>query len=59
MNKGKIVQIIGPVVTEFPENSSYLQRLKVDFASGKAQSLTLEVQHHLGGNWVRSWLCPS
>jgi len=57
MNKGKIVQIIGPVVdVEFPEKLPPIYNaLKVDFTvSGKAQSLTLEVQHHLGGNWVRS-----
>ena len=57
MNKGKIVQIIGPVVdVEFPEKLPPIYNaLKVGFTvSGKAQSLTLEVQHHLGGNWVRS-----
>ncbi|MCK9315379.1 MAG: F0F1 ATP synthase subunit beta [Verrucomicrobia bacterium] len=57
MNKGKIVQIIGPVVdVEFPEKLPPIYNaLKVDFTvNDKAQSLTLEVQHHLGGNWIRS-----
>ena len=57
MNKGKIVQIIGPVVdVEFPEKLPPIYNaLKVDFTvNGKAQSLTLEVQHHLGGSWIRS-----
>lgn len=57
MNKGKIVQIIGPVVdVEFPEKIPPIYNaLKVDFTvNDKAQSLTLEVQHHLGGNWIRS-----
>lgn len=57
MNKGKIVQIIGPVVdVEFPEKLPPIYNaLKVDFTvNGKTQSLTLEVQHHLGGSWIRS-----
>jgi F-type H+-transporting ATPase subunit beta len=57
MNKGKIVQIIGPVVdVEFPDKLPPIYNaLKVDFTvNDKAQSLTLEVQHHLGGNWIRS-----
>ena len=54
MNKGKIVQIIGPVVdVEFTEKLPRIyDALKVDFTvNGKANSLTLEVQQHLGGNY--------
>ncbi len=57
MNKGKIVQIIGPVVdVEFPEKLPLINSaLKVQFkANGKENTLILEVQQHLGGNWVRS-----
>jgi F-type H+/Na+-transporting ATPase subunit beta len=58
MNKGKIVQIIGPVVdVEFPgELPGLFNALTIDFSiPGQAQTrLTLEVQQHLGGNWVRS-----
>ena len=57
MNKGKIVQIIGPVVdVEFTEKLPRIyDALKVDFTvNGKANSLTPEVQQHLGGKWVRT-----
>jgi F-type H+-transporting ATPase subunit beta len=58
MNKGKIVQVIGPVVDiEFPEGlPSIYNALTVDFqvpGQGKTK-LTLEVQQHLGDHWVRS-----
>jgi F-type H+/Na+-transporting ATPase subunit beta len=58
MNKGKIVQVIGPVVDiEFPEGlPSIYNAVTVDFevpGHGKTK-LTLEVQQHLGDNWVRS-----
>jgi F-type H+-transporting ATPase subunit beta len=58
MNKGKIVQVIGPVVDiEFPEAlPSIYNAVTVDFdvpGHGKTK-LTLEVQQHLGDNWVRS-----
>ncbi|HEY3914051.1 MAG TPA: F0F1 ATP synthase subunit beta [Verrucomicrobiae bacterium] len=58
MNKGKIVQVIGPVVDiEFPENlPSIYNAVTVDFdvpGAGKTK-LTLEVQQHLGDNWVRA-----
>ncbi|GAB4246715.1 MAG: F0F1 ATP synthase subunit beta [Candidatus Methylacidiphilales bacterium] len=56
-NQGKIVQVIGPVVdVEFPDSHvpPLLQALRIDFeAEGKAQSVTLEVQQHLGDGWVR------
>jgi len=57
MNKGKIVQIIGPVVdVEFPEALPEIYNaLTVDFlVQGNATHLTLEVQQHLGDNWVRT-----
>ena len=57
MNKGKIVQIIGPVIdVEFPnELPEIYQALTVGFTvEGKPVKLTLEVQQHLGGNWVRA-----
>ena len=57
MNKGKIVQIIGPVVdAEFTEQLPALfNALTIDFTVGGNQTrLTLEVQQHLGDNWVRA-----
>ena len=59
MNKGKIVQIIGPVVdVEFAgQLPAIYNALTVEYAmpgaSGKTR-LTLEVQQHLGDNWVRA-----
>ncbi|HEY3856689.1 MAG TPA: F0F1 ATP synthase subunit beta [Verrucomicrobiae bacterium] len=58
MNNGKIVQVIGPVVDiEFPGAlPSIYNAVTVDFdvpGHGKTK-LTLEVQQHLGDNWVRS-----
>ncbi len=58
MNKGKIVQIIGPVVdVEFPEQlPGIYNALTIDYElpfHGKTR-LTLEVQQHLGDNWVRA-----
>jgi F-type H+-transporting ATPase subunit beta len=57
MNKGKIVQIIGPVVDiEFPGDlPSIYNAVTVEFAVlGQPTKLTLEVQQHLGDNWVRA-----
>src|SRR6187401_2078195 len=59
MNKGKIVQIIGPVVDiEFPDKlPAIYNALTVEFTSPGAPAkvkLTLEVQQHLGDNWIRS-----
>jgi F-type H+/Na+-transporting ATPase subunit beta len=58
MNKGKIVQVIGPVVdVEFPDQVPALySALEVQYdlpLQGKT-TLTLEVQQHLGDNWVRA-----
>ncbi len=57
MNKGKIVQVIGPVVdVEFPEALPPIYSgLTVDYTVyGRAIKLTLEVEQHLGDNWVRT-----
>jgi F-type H+/Na+-transporting ATPase subunit beta len=59
MNKGKIVQIIGPVVDiEFADKlPAIYHALTVEFTPPGAPApvkLTLEVQQHLGGNWVRA-----
>ena len=57
MNKGKIVQVIGPVVdVEFPDAlPAIYNALKVEFkVQDQLTKLTLEVQQHLGDNWVRT-----
>ncbi len=58
--KGKIVQIIGPVVdVEFNPADGPIPKiydaLEIEFtADGKTHKLTLEVQQHLGESWVRA-----
>ena len=58
MNKGKIVQIIGPVLDiEFSAGQlpAIYNALTVNFTvQGVPTKLTLEVQQHLGDNWVRA-----
>jgi F-type H+/Na+-transporting ATPase subunit beta len=57
MNNGKIVQVIGPVVdVEFGGNlPGIYNALTVEYTVlGKNNKLTLEVQQHLGDNWVRA-----
>jgi len=58
MNTGKIVQVIGPIVdVQFGENliPPIYQALTVDFtAAGVKQTLTLEIQQHLGAGVARS-----
>ena len=57
MNKGKIVQIIGPVVdVEFTGKlPAIYNALTLDYTvQGNPVKLTLEVQQHLGDNWVRT-----
>jgi F-type H+-transporting ATPase subunit beta len=57
MNRGKIVQVIGPVVdVEFKEKLPEIYNaLVVNYKIGDRDvSLTLEVQQHLGDNWVRT-----
>jgi F-type H+-transporting ATPase subunit beta len=58
MNKGRIVQVIGPVVdVEFPgQLPAIYNALTVDYEAplhGKMR-LVLEVQQHLGDHWVRT-----
>jgi len=57
MNKGKIVQVIGPVVdVEFPgQLPAIYSALTVTYPLlGQETTLTLEVQQHLGDDWVRA-----
>ena len=59
MNKGNIVQVIGPVVdVEFPDDKSMpkiYNALEIEYeVNGNPTKLTLEVQQHLGEKWVRS-----
>src|SRR5215207_1445903 len=59
MNKGKIVQVIGPVVdVEFQQENlpALFNALLIEFTppGGALTRLTLEVQQHLGDNWVRA-----
>src|ERR1700757_5139212 len=59
MNKGNIVQVIGPVVdVEFPDEKSMpkiYNALEIEYeVNGNPTKLTLEVQQHLGESWVRA-----
>jgi F-type H+-transporting ATPase subunit beta len=57
VNKGRIVQVVGPVVdVEFPEALPRIYNaLTVECSTdGQTARLTLEVQQHLGDNWVRT-----
>src|SRR5215510_2452806 len=57
MNIGKIVQVAGPVIdVEFPDSlPGIYNALTVEYRNnGKSNKLTLEVQQHLGDNWVRT-----
>src|ERR1043165_3025123 len=57
MNTGKIVQVIGPVVdVEFPNAlPAIYNALTLEYkVEGQPNKLTLEVQQHLGDNWVRT-----
>ena len=59
MNKGKIVQVIGPVVdVEFPTRAELpriYNALEIEYeVNGNPTKLTLEVQQHLGESWVRA-----
>ena len=58
MNKGKIVQIIGPVVdiefaTQLPAIYNALT-VEYELPGMGRTKLTLEVQQHLGDNWIRA-----
>src|SRR6195256_3946659 len=57
MNIGKIVQVVGPVVdVEFPDKlPGIYDALTVEYkVLNRPIKLTLEVQQHLGDNWVRT-----
>src|SRR5262249_8986316 len=57
MSKGRVMQVVGPVVdVEFPEGRPAIYNaLTVEYEVQKAPvKLTLEVQQHLGDNWVRT-----
>src|SRR5712672_1265684 len=57
MNKGKIVQVVGPVVdVAFPGKlPGIYNALTVDYrVQDQPTKLTLEVQQHLGDKWVRT-----
>jgi F-type H+-transporting ATPase subunit beta len=57
MNKGRVVQVVGPVVdVEFPDGRPGIYNaLTVEYEVRKQPvKLTLEVQQHLGDNWVRT-----
>jgi F-type H+-transporting ATPase subunit beta len=57
MNKGRVVQVVGPVVdVEVPEGRPGIYNaLTVEYEVQKQPvKLTLEVQQHLGDNWVRT-----
>ena len=57
MNKGKIVKVLGPVVdVEFPEAlPGIYNALTCEYkVQNEPAKITLEVQQHLGANWVRA-----
>src|SRR5215470_5338018 len=57
MKKGRVVQIVGPVVdVEFLDaRPAIYNALTVEFAvENRPTRVTLEVQQHLGDNWVRT-----
>src|SRR5207249_4657460 len=59
MNKGDIVQVIGPVVdvefTQGPDLPKIYKALEIEYeVGGNPTKLTLEVQQYLGEGWVRS-----
>src|ERR1039457_5016112 len=58
MNKGRIVQVIGPVVdVEFPDQLPAIYNaltIAYELPIQRKTTLTLEVQHHLGDHWVRT-----
>jgi len=57
MNKGRVVQVVGAVVdVEFPDGRPGIYNaLTVEYkVQDEPVKLTLEVQQHLGDNWVRT-----
>ncbi len=55
MTKGKVVQVMGPVVdVEFPEGVELPEIYNaIEIPLGDGRRLVLEVEQHLGNNWVR------
>ena len=57
MNKGKVVQVIGPVVdVEFPGQPPAIYNaltIEFDVPGQDRAKRTLEIEQHLGDNWVR------
>lgn len=60
MTKGKVVQVIGTVVDiEFPPDKLPAIYNAIEI-NQDGQKIVLEVQHHVGNNWVRCLaLCPT
>ncbi len=60
MGKGKVIQVIGTVVDiEFPPEALPAIYNAVEI-SQDGDEIVLEVQHHIGNNWVRCLaLCPT
>ena len=62
MATGKVIQITGPVIdVEFPPgelpdiyNALEITRPSKEGSDGAADTLVVEVQQHLGNNWVRA-----
>src|SRR5229473_7670367 len=59
MNKGNIVQVIGPIVdvefSDVKQLPKIYNALEIEYeVSGNPTKLTLEVQQHLGESWVRT-----
>src|SRR6267378_2734961 len=59
MNKGNIVQVIGPVVdvefSDVKQLPKIYNALEIEYeVNGNPTKLTLEVQQHLGESWVRT-----
>ena len=62
MATGKVIQITGPVIdVEFPPgdlpdiyNALEIQRPSDEGSEGADDTLVVEVQQHLGNNWVRA-----
>src|SRR5881394_1041672 len=59
MNKGNIVQVIGPVVdvefSDVKQLPKIYNALEIEYeVNGDPTKLTLEVQQHLGESWVRT-----
>ena len=51
---GKIVQVMGPVVdVEFPSEELPEIYHAVEIPRGEEKSLIVEVEHHMGDDWVR------